>query len=119
MVERAGINLGREAVPPRLPIDRGRSFTILSILMCFGSRAYTIARVFTEPTLTAVCSKHWARSVTMMRSVLISHIPIVRPSSREDTNKNKRFIALRIAAIRGQTWESIFQQAQPFPVLHW
>src|SRR4029077_10266635 len=103
MVGGVGIMLAAEAGPPQLPIDRGRSFTILSVPMCFGSRAYTIAMVFIEQTMTAVCSKHWALSVTMIRSVLISQTPTVRPSSREDTNKNKRFIALKMAAKRGQT----------------
>jgi hypothetical protein len=50
---------------------------------------------------------------------VISQISIVQPSSREGTNKDKRIIALRMAATRGQTWESIFRRARPFPVIRW
>src|SRR6185295_13853195 len=119
MAERAGINLGPETVLPKSPIDRDRSFTILSVPMCSGSRAYTTAMAFIEPTITAVYFKHWALSVTMTQSVLISLISIVTPSLREGTNKNKQFIAPKMAVIRGKTWESIFQRTQLSPVIHW
>jgi len=37
----------------------------------------------------------------------------------EDTNKNRRFIVLRMAAIRGEMWEPISRQEQPFQVSPW